>query len=257
MHRHHQRTLQALFAHPLEHGIRADDVESLLRELGAVVTPLDRQRLAIRLPGGQDSWIHASSGPHRPVLDGDTVLRLRHLLQEAGITPDHPQPAATGPRGDQASRLVVHLNRHHSDLWRLEGDNVEHAQLEPHGLWGTGQRLVHRHDRDIAGQRAPLDHAYLNAITEALEGAEAVLLLGHGTGESSMAHLLLQHLQTHRPDLLPRIVATVSLDDGGLSPQGLLAIARQHFGNLPHRHPLVVPGQAVVEPGGNPGPLSG
>ena len=160
------------------------------------------------------------------------------------------------PRGEQARRLVIQLDNAAAHLWWLQGETVEHSELKPHGLWSTGQRLSHRHDRDIAGQRAPLDHAYLNAISEALEGAEAVLLLGHGTGESSMAHLLLQHLQTHRPDLLPRIVATVSLDDGGLSPQGLLAIARQHFGNLPHRHPLVVPGQAVVEPGGNPGPLS-
>ena len=28
--------------------------------------------------------------------------------------------------------------------------------------------------------------------------------------------------------------------------RGLLAIAREHFGNLPHRRPLVEPGQELV-----------
>jgi hypothetical protein len=27
----------------------------------------------------------------------------------------------------------------------------------------------------------------------------------------------------------------------------VLAIAREHFGNLSHRHPLAIPGQALVE----------
>jgi hypothetical protein len=27
----------------------------------------------------------------------------------------------------------------------------------------------------------------------------------------------------------------------------LLAVAREHFGNLPHRRPLVIPGQEVME----------
>lgn len=33
--RHHLRTLQAIFAHPLQHGVRISKVEALLRSLGA------------------------------------------------------------------------------------------------------------------------------------------------------------------------------------------------------------------------------
>ena len=76
--------------------------------------------------------------------------------------------------------------------------------------------------------------------------ADAVLLLGHGTGESDMRQVLLHHLQTHRRDLLERIVGIETLDDGGLSDAELVAIAREHFGNLPHRRPLVIPGQELV-----------
>ncbi len=246
MKRHHLRTLQALFAHPLHHGVRVSKVEALFRALGADVTVLADRRLRIRMPDGQETWIKVGCGMRQPDLDADAVMRVRHFLQEIGVTPEHPEPEAGGPRGDQSHRLVLHLEHSRTDVYRLEGDEVEHAVLRPHGIWGTHQRLSHRHDRDLAGQRAPLDVDYLARITEAMTEADAVLLLGHGTGESDMRQVLLDYLQTHRSDLIDRIVGVESLDDAGISDDALLAIAREHFGNLPHRRPLVVPGQEVV-----------
>jgi hypothetical protein len=61
-----------------------------------------------------------------------------------------------------------------------------------------------------------------------------------------MRQVLLHHLETHRRDLLDRIVGIETLDDGGMGDAQLLAIAREHFGNLPHRRPLVEPGQELV-----------
>jgi hypothetical protein len=116
----------------------------------------------------------------------------------------------------------------------------------PHGIWGTDQNLTHRHDRDQAGQRAPLDNDYLARITEAMTEADVVLLLGHGTGESDMRQVLLHYLETHRRDLIERIVGVETLDGSDLSEEEMLAVAREHFGNLPHRRPLVIPGQEVV-----------
>jgi hypothetical protein len=240
--RHHQRTLEALFAHPLHHDLRTSKVEALLSSLGASVTPLDGRRLRIQMPGGEETWIRTSCGVGRPFLDADALMRVRHLLQAAGVGPDHPQAEVRGPRGDQALRLVLYLTHTHTDAFLLEGDSVEHALLRPHGLWGSGENLSHRHDRDIAGQRAPLDHAYLRRIVEAMEQADAVLLLGHGTGESDMRQLLLNHLHSHHRPLLERIVGVVTLERAHPSEGELLALAREHFGNLPERRQL--PGTA-------------
>jgi hypothetical protein len=236
--RHHQHTLECLFAHPLHHDLRTSQVEALLRSLGAAVTPLAGRRLRIQMPGGDETWIRTSCGVGRPFLDADALMRVRHLLQAAGVSPDHPIADLRSPRGDQARRLVLHLTHAHTDAFLLEGDTVEHGQLRPHGLWGSGENLSHRHDRDIAGQRAPLDHAYLRRIVEAMEQADVVLLLGHGTGESDMRQLLLTHLQTHHRELLERIVGVVTLDHAHPSDAALLALAREHFGNLPQRHQL-------------------
>ena len=240
--RHHLRTLEALFAHPLHHDLRTSKVEALLRSLGATVTPLPGRRLRIQMPSGEETWIRTSCGISRPFLDTDALMRVRHLLQAAGVGPEHPEAEPRRPRGDQARRLVLHLTHTHTDAFLLAGDSLEQAQLCPHGLWGSGENLTHRHDRDIAGQRAPLDHAYLARITEAMEHADAVLLLGHGTGESDMRQVLLNHLHTHHRPLLERIVGVVTLDQAHPSDGELLAVARQHFGNLPERRQL--PGAA-------------
>ena len=245
MERHHRATLRALFAHPLQHGVRGSAVEALCRALGAEVESLGDHRLRIRLPAGQETWLRIGSGVHHPDLDADAVLRLRHLLEEAGITPDHPEAEPPQPRGDISRRLVLHLDHHETRAFLLEGDTVERAVLHPHGLWGTGENLTHRHDRDVAGQRAPRDSDYLRRITAAIVEADGVLLLGHGTGESDMRQLLLHHLESHRRDLLGRIVGIVTVDESALGDGALLAIAREHFGNQPHRRPVVVPGQAV------------
>jgi len=250
MNRHHHRTLEAIYAHPLRHGLRASQVEALCRSLGAQVEDIGERRLRIRMPSGQETWIRRGEGVHHPDLDPEAILRLRHLMKAAGISAGHPQAEGPAPRGDRSHRLVLQLSHHATEVFRLEagpaGDAIEHAVLHPHGLWGSGENLTHRHDRDVAGQRAPRDHAYLARIIEAIASADAVLLLGHGTGESDMRRVLLLELETHRPDLLDRIVGIVTLETGHLGEASLLAIAREHFGNLPTLRTLVGPG---LEPG--------
>jgi hypothetical protein len=241
--RHHRRTLEALWAHPLSHGLRLGSIEALLLALGA---DLQRQgqRLEIRFDHGPRGWIHAGGGGLRQGdLDAETVQRLRHLLGEAGISPQHPEPVPDVARGDQGLRLVLVLDHRQTRLLRLDGDAVEQALLQPHGLWASGENLSHRHDRDIAGQRAPVDHAYLEQIAQSLAAADVVLLLGHGHGESDLRTLLLRHLQHRHPDLLQRIVGIETVDASALTDHQLLALAREQFGNAPHRRPLMAPGQ--------------
>lgn len=242
MHRQHLRTLEALFAHPLEHGLRSSRVEALLRSLGAEVTPIGGGRLRIRMPSGQETWIHPGCGLRSPDLDPEAMMRVRHLLEACAISPDQPLAPSPSPRGDQGLRLVLHLDHTGTDAYRFAGEDVEHERLLPHGIWGSGEHLTHRHDRDIAGQRAPLDAAYLAAITAAMTTADAVLLLGHGRGESDMRQLLLQHLHRHRPDLIDRVVGVVTVDSAALTEGQILAVAREHFGNLPHRARPLTPG---------------
>jgi len=240
MKQQHARTLQALFNHPLKHDLRVSDVEALLKHLEIAVEPLADHRLRVQLPSGEMMVLHAAAGLHHPYLDEEGILRLRRLLERGGITPAHPEGRESSARGDQATRLVIHLDHRGARLWWLENGELDTAELRPHGLWSSHQRLSHRHDRDVAGQRAPLDFAYLNELSEAVLEADRVLLLGHGHGQSDLRQLLQEHLQQHHPEALDRI-DVVTVDDTACSDAELLAIAREHFGNQPHRRMLQIP----------------
>ena len=63
------------------------------------------------------------------------------------------------------------------------------------------------------------------------------------SGESDMRLVLLDYLHQHRPDLLDRIVGIDSLSMAHPSEAQILANAREHFGNLPSRRPVLAPGQ--------------
>lgn len=242
MKQQHAHTLQALFQHPLKHDLRMSDVEALLLHLEASVEHLADHRLKLQLRSGETMVLHAAGGVHHPFLDADGVLRLRRFLEQAGITPEHPDVPEPHPRGDQAKRLVIHLDHRGARLWWLKGDAVDTYTLQPHGLWGTHQRLSHRHDRDMAGQRAPVDYDYLNQLSEAVLQADRVLLLGHGHGQSDLRELLKEQIKKHHPGA-EECLETTNIDDTAFSEAELLATAYRHFANESHRREMHVPGQ--------------
>jgi hypothetical protein len=248
MQNQHQDTLDALFAHPIQRNIAVSRVIALCRALGADVSQLDQNRLKLQWAQGEETWLHCGAGKGKQALNAEALLRLRQVLEQQGITPEHPIPLTETPRGDQSHRLVIRMDHRHSDVFHLVGTDVEHAVLRPHGVWGSDQRLSHRHERDIAGQRAPIDSDYLQRIEQAIASADVVLLVGHGSGQSNLVELVHRHLRQHQPHLLER-VSQITIDDTGLSDEELLALARRQFGNLPHRRTLRIPGQPVQEAG--------
>ncbi|MFM8525164.1 MAG: hypothetical protein ACKOCM_06045 [Cyanobacteriota bacterium] len=239
----HERTLKALFAHPLTHGLTLRDVQGLIESLGGAVSPLADRRVHIRLADGSQTWLHGLQGPGASTLDAEAVMRLRHLLQAAGLDPQHHEvPGPASPRGDQARRLVLKLSHRHCEAFELDGDRVVHSQLRSDGLWDTRQSTTHRKERDLPGQRAPIDSALLERLCGLIAGADRVLLVGHGTGQSDLRQLLLQHLERRHPALTDRVEAVLTVNDDQLTEARLLALAQEHFGNVPRRHQPPVQG---------------
>jgi len=239
------RTLAGLFAHPLRQNIHWHDVLHLCNAIGGEVDVLRNQRLRLRLPaGGYQIWMQSRSQAGRGELQQDDVMQLRRFLAQAGITPTEQSTAGPPlPSESEPVRLVIRIDHRLADLYRLHDNTIEHTHIRPHGLWGSDQNLSHRHERDIAGQRAPLDREYLHHISTALEQADQVLLCGHGHGQADVVQLLLKELHQHRPDLLQRVVGSERLDDPALSERQLLRLAAQHFGSEPPRLGAAEPAQ--------------
>ena len=99
MKQQHERTLNALFAHPLHHNLRMNDVEVLLLHLGIHIDHRSDHRINLQAPSGSRIVLHAASGKHHPFLSEDGILRIRRFLKQEGITPEHPISNDVYPRG--------------------------------------------------------------------------------------------------------------------------------------------------------------
>lgn len=154
MQQQHQDTLQALFAHPIQRGIHLTRAIDLCRALGAEVSHLDQNRLKVQWTHGEETWLQGGSGPGKNELHPDTLMRLRQLLEQQGISLDHPESFNEPERRDQSHRLVIRMDHRHCDIFHLVGTDVEHAVLRPHGLWGTARHRLsqtHRASHRIGG----------------------------------------------------------------------------------------------------------
>ena len=103
MRKHHLRTLEALFAHPLQHGVRVSQVEALFRSLGAEVS--ERDELLAR---------------SRQTLEGLRAENARLLLQIDDLTrerDDHARALATTQRAEE--ELARQLEAKDEDVMRL------------------------------------------------------------------------------------------------------------------------------------------
>ena len=84
MRRKHQRTLQAIFAHPVSANIQWRDIEALFVELGADISEREGSRVAVVLFGE----VRVFHRPHpSPNTDKGAVASIRHWLLQHGIVP--------------------------------------------------------------------------------------------------------------------------------------------------------------------------
>ena len=80
----HRRTLEAIFKRPTLSNIRWDDIESLLKAVGAVVEEGAGSRVIVKL----NDRVAVFHRPHpRKETDRGSVRSMERFLNEAGISP--------------------------------------------------------------------------------------------------------------------------------------------------------------------------
>ena len=84
MNRKHQRTLESIFAIPVQSGVKWKDIESLLNNLGATIEEGAGSRVRILLKG-EEAVFHR---PHpRKETDKGALVSMRRFLENAGVKP--------------------------------------------------------------------------------------------------------------------------------------------------------------------------
>jgi stalled ribosome rescue protein Dom34 len=90
--------------------------------------------------------------------------------------------------------------------------------------------LIHRKEAHYKGERVPEEDSYYEEIASDLVHAQAIILIGHGTGKSSAADFLSEYLKTHHPETFQRIIATETADLSALTEPEIEEIAKKHIG---------------------------
>jgi hypothetical protein len=81
----HTRTLEHIFAHPINMNMKWNEVEHMFRALGASLESTHGGREKIKL-GGQEMTFHVPHG--KTISSKEEVMQLRHFLERCGIVPE-------------------------------------------------------------------------------------------------------------------------------------------------------------------------
>lgn len=86
---HHRNTLRKVFTHPISGNVEWREVLSLLEAVGTVEQEHDGK---LRVRVGPESEVFRR--PHDKDVDRQTLVDLRRMLTEAGLSPEKTSPIA-------------------------------------------------------------------------------------------------------------------------------------------------------------------
>jgi hypothetical protein len=223
-----RRTLEAIFRHPLSHGLAWREVVLLINAVGAAE---ERHNGEFMLSVGEERM--PMRRPHNKDLTAPEVMELRHFLVRAGWSSDAAgmvkRDLATGARVPEARRLIVIIDHAGARVFRIDladDDRKGITPFDPKHMLHHIARKLQEADRD---ESRPEDTRFFDAIAAAVSTGGDIVVIGHGKGQSNEADHLSAHLQAHHKEAHARIVATLSADLSHLSVPELLELGRRAF----------------------------
>jgi stalled ribosome rescue protein Dom34 len=114
---------------------------------------------------------------------------------------------------------VVWIDHREAHVLEFNPDESESKVIHPK----SRHEHLHHKQGAIGSGNAPEDHAYYQAVADAIKDAGEILIVG----PSNAKLVFFKHLQTHAPAIAARVVSVETVDhptDGEL-----LKFARHHF----------------------------
>jgi hypothetical protein len=157
-------------------------------------------------------------------LDVAEISRLRAFLKESEVS---GKPA----KAHQFGRVVVVIDHHAAHICHDLGGSrpQDEVTVKPYDPFGFQHHLIHRKEAHYKGDHVPEEDSYYEKIATDLVHAEAIILIGHGTGKSNAAEFLSEYLKAHHPETFQRIIATETADLSALTEPEIEEIAKKHI----------------------------
>jgi pimeloyl-ACP methyl ester carboxylesterase len=126
--------------------------------------------------------------------------------------------------------VIVVIDHHVAHIYRdLGGSRPEgEVTVKPYDPYGFQHHLIHRKEAHYKGERVPEEDSYYQEIAADIVGADAIILIGHGTGKSSAVGFFAEYLKAHHPEEFGRIVAIETADLSALTEPQIEEIAKRH-----------------------------
>ena len=223
----HEALLESLLGGKLPRDLSWSSVVDLIGQIGKV-EPHGNDEFLFEV-GSQRGLFKRGSGHN---LDTEEISRLRKFLKAAGLP---GKPAGTYPHG----RMVVVIDHSVARIYHDRGGNVpqDEVNVKPYDPFGFQHHLIHRKEAHYEGERVPEESSYYEEIVQDLVHAEAIILIGHGTGTSNAAGFLSEYIKSHHHEMFPRIIAIETADLSALTEPEIEEIAKKHL-----RDPAGLPG---------------
>lgn len=224
IHGHDRTILGQIFHHPTSNNLEWREVVAFIARIGSAEEKRD-DKWGFTLAGRTATFLR----PRDKDMDPREVERLRHLMQDAGLSPYATEILEVSPAPAGCDALIV-VDHHEARIYRLDpaivGGETE-TTLRPYDPKGYIHHLSHKEDGNYRGQRAPEDLGYYDRIAAAVVSAPRVAIVGHGTGKSSAMAVLSDRLREHHHETQGRVVATATIDLSSATDGQLLALGRE------------------------------
>ena len=220
MRRDHKELLESLVSGKLPRNLSWSSVIDLIGHIGEV-QPHGNDEFTFAV-GSQRSFFKRPSGHNLAV---EEISRLRRFLKEVGAL-------GVPAKEFQIRRMVVVIDHHVAHIYHDLDDSRSQGEVtvKPYDPFGFQHHLIHRKEAHYKGERVPEEDSYYEEIAMDLVHAEAIILIGHGTGKSSAVGFLTEYLKAHRPEEFQRIVASETADLSALTEPQIEEIAKRHIG---------------------------
>ncbi|MCJ2105579.1 hypothetical protein MKK70_09340 [Methylobacterium sp. E-041] len=222
IHGHDRTLLGRIFHHPASNNLAWREVVAFVGRIGSTEKKRD-DTWGFTLAGRTATFLR----PRDKDMEPREVERLRHLMQDAGLSPYSTEILEASPTPVKSDALIV-VDHHEARIYRLDPETAggeTETTLRPYHPKGYIHHLSQK-EANHRGQRAPEDLGYYDRIAEAVARAPRVAIVGHGTGKASAMAVLSERLREHHHEIQGRVVATATIDLSAATDSQLLALGR-------------------------------
>lgn len=127
--------------------------------------------------------------------------------------------------------LLVVLEHHKAQVYRTELRGSEPRHIYPYDPYNYGHPTGDTQD-DAGDQRTPEHGSFRVKLARRLQGADTIVIFGHGPDANRVMRDFIDELNQDYPDLAKRVIGAKVVDRRCLTPTELIAKVRQVYAHI-------------------------